>query len=183
MDGIIDLVNNLLALFTIIGGVVVITMGTLLIVRKKSDSYKNLKSVFNLLEANALTASFIVASLSTLGSLFYSEVANYTPCKLCWIQRIFMYPQMILLGIATVKNDKSIASYLLPLNIIGGLFSAYHYNLQINPNAVAPCTTVGYSLGCSERFVLQYGYITIPMMALTAFTMITLFLVLVRRSK
>lgn len=120
----------------------------------------------------ATVLAFIVALVATLGSLFYSDVLNYTPCKLCWFQRIFMYPQVLLLGIAWWKKDVGIGKYVLSLSIPGILLAIYHYYLQLGGNPLVPCSTVGYSVSCSQRFVLEYGYITIPMMALTAFALI-----------
>lgn len=109
-------------------------------------------------------------TIATLGSLFYSEVAGYEPCKLCWIQRIFMYPQVVLLITAFVKKRAgAMLFYTLPLSIIGGLIAVYHYLLQLGVVSGAACGVVGYSVSCAQRFVMSYGYITIPMMAITAF--------------
>lgn len=121
---------------------------------------------------NGILFAFIVATVATLGSLFYSEVAHYQPCELCWFQRIFMYPQTILLAIAWKKKYAGIALYSLVLSIIGGSISAYHYLMQLGAVPSLPCAAVGISVSCSQRFVLTYGYITIPMMALSAFVLI-----------
>ncbi|GJM71062.1 hypothetical protein HMSSN036_32780 [Paenibacillus macerans] len=74
--------------------------------------------------------AWLVALVATAGSLYLSEVLHYEPCRLCWFQRIFMYPQVILLGIAAYRNDRSIIPYVLPLSIIGGTISLYHYGEQ-----------------------------------------------------
>src|SRR3989338_190832 len=79
----------------------------------------------------AMKGAFLVALFATLGSLFYSEIAHYTPCLLCWYQRIFKYPQVFLLGLGLVKRDKNIADYSLLLSVIGGILAAYHYLLQL----------------------------------------------------
>ncbi|MCR4328271.1 MAG: disulfide oxidoreductase [Patescibacteria group bacterium] len=131
----------------------------------------------------ALWIAFSAAVIATLGSLTYSDIIGYEPCKLCWFQRIFMYPQVILLGIALFKKEKAILDYSLSLAVIGGIIAAYHYLLQVGVAPAVPCSAVGYSAACSQRFVLQYGYITIPMMAVSAFALIIVSLVMARMRK
>lgn len=121
----------------------------------------------------ALPFAFTVAVVSTLGSLYFSEIAGFEPCRLCWFQRIFMYPQAVLLGIALLKKDKGIFSYAIPLSIIGGSISAYNYWIQVMPvAATAACSVTGPSCASSPFF--SYGYITIAFMALTGFVLITI---------
>jgi disulfide bond formation protein DsbB len=130
---------------------------------------------------HALLFSFLIALVATIGSLFYSEVAQYVPCKLCWYQRIMMYPQVVLLGFAYIRKDKSVAAYSILLSSIGAIIATYHYLLQIGKvQEILPCSAVGYSVSCSTKFVMTYGYITIPMMALSGFLLI-LFLMLAQR--
>ena len=120
--------------------------------------------------------AFLVALTATLGSLFYSEIAGFEPCKLCWFQRIFMYPQVLLLGLALWKHDKNIRDYALWLSGIGALIAGYHYLLQLGLAPSIPCSAIGYSVACSKVFVMNFRYITIPLMALTAFVLIIVFL-------
>lgn len=136
-----------------------------------------IKRFFEFIGKNGILLAFIVSVFAMLGSLFYSEIAGYEPCKLCWFQRIFMYPQTILLGIALWRKDFQIALCGLVLSAIGAIIAGYHYVMQIGVVPSLPCSVVGYSVSCSQRFVLQFGYITIPMMALTAFLLIIIFLV------
>lgn len=127
----------------------------------------------NFISKNAIISSFSVVLVATLGSLFYSEVAGYEACKLCWFQRIFMYPQVILLFVIIWKKKAKLLIYnSLPLSIIGALISAYHYFLQIGVISGFSCEVVGYSVACSQRFVMTFSYISIPMMAFTAFMLI-----------
>lgn len=125
---------------------------------------------------NALRLALIVALTATGGSLFYSDIAGFEPCKLCWIQRIFMYPLVVLFTLGMLKKDRDIADYGLALSIIGAPIALYHYYLQRGGNPFVPCSTVGYSVSCAKTFVMSYGYITIPMMALTAFILIIILL-------
>lgn len=121
---------------------------------------------------NWMLGALIVAIVATAGSLVYSEVVGYTPCKLCWFQRVFMYPQTILLALAYFKKDKNIKTYIQTLCGIGGSISIYHYIIQLLAKPSFFCS-VG-SVDCAQRVTLQFGYITIPLMALTAFALIFL---------
>jgi disulfide bond formation protein DsbB len=142
------------------------------------------KKVLRFFTRHALFIAFLVALVSTLGSLFYSEIAHFTPCKLCWYQRILMYPQAIILGIAYSKKDSHISSYSIVLSTLGVCIALYHYLLQIGAvREILPCTTVGYSVSCAEKFVMTYGYITIPMMSLSAFLCILFLMIALRKSK
>lgn len=142
------------------------------------------KFVLLFVKKNATLIAFIVATFATLGSLYYSEIMGYEPCKLCWIQRIFMYPQVILLGLALIKKETIVSTYnSIVLSILGGLVAGYHYLLQIGAVPNLPCSAVGYSVSCSQRFVLEFGYLTIPMMALTAFAVILLTLITSRLNR
>ena len=163
-------INLILGILTIVSQITIALLIVLLIFKKdKLDS---------LLKKYALPLSFAIVLAATAGSLFYSEIAGYEPCKLCWLQRIFIYPQTILLGIAIWKKDYEIALYSLALSVIGAIIAGYHYLLQIGIAPELPCSAVGYSVSCSQRFVMQFGYITIPMMAFSAFVLIALLMAL-----
>lgn len=129
----------------------------------------------------AFHISFAAALVSTLGSLYYSEIAGYNPCKLCWYQRIFMYPQAILLWLGWRRSDKNMSFYALALSLIGGIIALYHYLLQIGIAPAIECSAVGYSESCSKIFTMTFGYITIPLMALTGFSMIIVSMIAYRR--
>lgn len=137
----------------------------------------------------ALPLMFIVAMTATLGSLFFSDIAGWNPCKLCWYQRIFMYPQVLLLLIALWKKDRNIATYILALSVLGMLIAAHHYSEQVAlalqpvpDNSLVPCDASGVSCAKTEiRFT--FGYITLPMMAFTAFLLNALGAVTMMRRK
>jgi disulfide bond formation protein DsbB len=125
----------------------------------------------------------LVSFLATGGSLFYSEIAGFAPCKLCWWQRIFMYPQLPLFFTAFFLNNRSVFYYSLVLSLIGGMISLYHYLLQFGYLRGGDCLAVGYSVSCVKRFVAEFGFVTIPLMALTAFLLLFFWAVLVIRNK
>jgi disulfide bond formation protein DsbB len=133
--------------------------------------------MFQKLKQNIQYLALLQATVATLGSLYFSEIKHYTPCTLCWYQRILMYPLVIIIFVGIRRKDKQLASYVLPMSILGGLIALYHNLLQykILPEAIAPCT-LGAS--CSARYAGYFGFITIPLMSLTAFVVITICVVI-----
>jgi len=127
------------------------------------------------IENYALYFAWVVALVATLGSLYFSNIRGFVPCELCWIQRIFMYPLTIVLGIAAFTNDVRMRLYVLPLTIIGGSISLYHYLVQKVPGFanIKPCVQ---GVPCNVQYINWFGFVTIPFLALTAFTLITILL-------
>lgn len=136
--------------------------------------------VLNLVPPVALRSAFIIALIAMFGSLFYSEIAGYEPCTLCWYQRILMYPQVILLGSALLFKWKDILKACGVLSGLGACVAGYHYLLQLGV-VKGTCGVVGYSVSCSQRFVMNFGYITIPLMAFSAFLLILLLVLTAHR--
>jgi len=119
---------------------------------------------------SALTLAFLVAAVSTAGSLYFSEVADYPPCKLCWYQRYAMYPLVPILGIAAWKRLLWIRPFALVLAAIGPLISTYH--ILVERGIVKESTSCDPNNPCSLIWVEQLGYLTIPTMALSGFLLI-----------
>jgi disulfide bond formation protein DsbB len=128
---------------------------------------------------NGLRLAFILAALATAGSLFYSNYAGFAPCPLCWFQRIFMYPQVLILGLALLKKDNHIIDYSLMLSITGGLISVYHNYIYFLGLHSTICTSAE---SCTTPYLTVFGYITIPIMALTVFAAISLILINTRQN-
>jgi disulfide bond formation protein DsbB len=116
----------------------------------------------------ALPLAAAVALTTTLGSLYYSEIADFVPCRLCWYQRIAMYPLPLILGIAAWRRDADIRWYALPIAGVGAAISVYHSWLQAFPpeSGSTFCTP---DAPCTARHVWEFGFVSIPFMALTAF--------------
>lgn len=111
------------------------------------------------------------ALIALLGSLFYSEVMGYTPCELCWVQRIFMYPLVIIYGIAAIKKDLSIALPGFFLSGLGMCISIYHYLIQKLP-ALSEVGGVCGDVPCNLQYVNYFRFVTIPFLAGLAFMII-----------
>lgn len=126
-----------------------------------------------------LSLAWVIATIATLGSLYFSEIMGYLPCTLCWYQRILMYPLVIVLGIATAKKDLKQTIYVLPITILGMGISSYHYAIEKTDWFEGGGKTCGI-IPCDMEYINWLGFITIPFLALTAFTLITIILVSVR---
>lgn len=118
--------------------------------------------------------AFGAALTAMLGSLYYSEIAGFVPCTLCWYQRILMYPLTLIILVGIIKQDEYLPAYVLPFSITGMGVSAYHYLTQLGLISHSAACSVG--VPCNLRYVNYFGFVTIPFMALTAFVMITIFM-------
>jgi disulfide bond formation protein DsbB len=121
-----------------------------------------------------LWAAFVVAALGTGGSLFFSEIAGFVPCDLCWFQRICMYPLSLLTLFAASHGDYRFARYLLPLPVVGACVSVYH--LLVENHVVATPTACKVGAGCAVKWINEFGYVTIPTIALSGFLLLIGFL-------
>lgn len=174
MSPLVSSVNQILSILTIIGQALIASFFiSLLIYRKGGNFAKGIIGKYGVLFA------FVIALMTTFGSLFFSEIAGFEPCKLCWFQRIFMYPQVILFAIALWKKDNAIFQYAVPMSFMGLIVAAYHYYIQINATASVICAA-GATESCAIRQFMNFGYITIPMMSLTAFLLI-IFIGMIKR--
>ena len=125
-----------------------------------------------------LWLAFAVTALATGGSLFFSEIAHFVPCELCWYQRICMYPLSILTLLAALANDHRVARYLLPLPLVGGGISVYHLLVEHGVVSETQACRISAPGGCAVKWVDQFGYVTIPALALTGFALAFAFLAL-----
>ena len=122
------------------------------------------------LRADMMRLAFSVAAVSTAGSLWFSEVGDFVPCQLCWFQRIAMYPLVVVLGVAVWRGDPDPRWRVLPFSVVGLLVSAYHYQLQLFPDQGSSCDVTA---PCTQRWVEEFGFVSIPFMALCGFAAVT----------
>lgn len=159
--------TKLLALATLCGNLALLGLVIFFVVRRSI-----FERIMSLLGERAMWIGLFLSSASTVGSLVYSEVVSYPACVLCWVQRIFMYPQMFLFGLALWRKERMIAPYMLTLSLIGALVALYQWvkdMLLIYAHTTAPCPAVAGLPSCDRIYVLELGYITIPMIALNVF--------------
>ena len=124
-----------------------------------------------------LYAAWITALVAAVGSLFFSEVMGLPPCVLCWYQRIAMYPLVFVVGVGILTRDGRLKNYALPISLAGLAISIYHNLLYygVLPESIAPCTE---GISCTSRQIEWLGFITIPLLALTAFVVVNACLLL-----
>lgn len=129
------------------------------------------KSPFEVLRGATLWLAAGVAIIATLGSLYLSEVVHLIPCKLCWYQRIAMYPLAVILPMAAFRGDSRARLYAATIATIGASIAVYHRVIQAFPTLdTGSCSATGPS--CSSPLIEKFGFVTIPYMALSAFLLV-----------
>lgn len=125
--------------------------------------------------------AWLIALFGTLGSLYFSDVMGFVPCLLCWYQRVALYPLVVILPIGILRQDSNAAVYALPLVIIGALIAFYQNLLvwQVIPTG-AWCGSLG---SCANGYINWFGFVTIPLLSLLAFSMIIILLVSISRQR
>lgn len=133
-------------------------------------------------EKVVLYVAWVTATLATAGSLFFSEVWKLPPCALCWYQRTMMYPLVFVLAVGVLRKDKNLPYYVLPLTITGGAVAVVHNLLYygILPHSVVPCTL---GISCTTKFFEWFGFVTIPLLSLASFVVVTGCMVLLLRKR
>lgn len=124
------------------------------------------------LKKNVLYIAWVQALAALLGSLYFSQVLSLPPCILCWIQRIFMFPLVLIIAVGIARKDKGLPYYALPLSIPGFLVAFYQHLLQVNiiSEKLAPCS-VGVS--CVTKYWSLFDFVTLPLLSAVAFAVIT----------
>jgi len=157
--------------FALVGLVALFWLGLMFVASKLSDgvddSFTRLRRRLSPL---AITGAWGAATLAMAGSLYFSEVANYTPCTLCWYQRIAMYPLVLILGIAAIRRDTGIRLYAIPLAAVGAVIASYHYLLEWFPQIDTGACTVG--IPCTQVWFREFGFVSLPLLALIAFGLV-----------
>jgi disulfide bond formation protein DsbB len=128
-----------------------------------------------------LLVAWLLVTAATLGSLFFSMVMDLPPCSLCWYQRVFMFPLVVVLSMGLFPFDPKVVRYALPLSAAGTVVALYHMLLQagVIPESAAPCSQ---GVSCAEVDLLVFGFVSIPMLSLFAFGTVTALLIIILRS-
>lgn len=173
-----EFLNHYLSLATIIGGAVVLIFAIFVFYK----IIKNKESKFlSIIAMNSLLIGFVTAFAGAVLTLFYSEYLLYKPCDLCWFQRIFLYPQIVLFGLALYKKDFGIYVYTLALSLIGLVIAIYHHALQIGYNIYKPCSEAPFAVDCAKPSFIEYGFVTFPFMAVVLFGFLAILAVVAMR--
>lgn len=140
-------------------------------------NYADMSKRLNLIKEGSLYVAWIQSIAAMVGSYYFSEIRHFTPCNLCWYQRIFMFPLVIIIAVGILKKDKDIYKYVLPLSIIGWFVAFYQVLLEkgIIKENLLPCTI---GAACTTKYINYLGFITIPLLSLLAFSLITICMVI-----
>lgn len=127
-----------------------------------------------------LLAAWLLVTTATLGSLFFSVVMELPPCLLCWYQRMFMFPLVLVLFMGLFPFDPKVVRYALPLSVVGTVVALYHMLLQagVIPESAAPCSQ---GVSCADVDMLVFGFASIPILSLFAFGAVTALLITILR--
>lgn len=168
-DGVSSALAGLAILLQVLIAIVVLTALLALVFKPARRALVEMRETLFGLE---IWFAWGIALTATLGSLFFSEYADFLPCRLCWFQRIAMYPLAVVLLVGALRRDVRVAvQYAFVLPIAGAAVSLYHLYIEANPSAEsAGCRAGGAS--CATKWIEKFGYITIPWLALTAFAAI-----------
>lgn len=176
------LLNKILAVFTIGGDVFIGIFIIAYLLKLLLDDGRLYEKIGNFFHKRGLFIGFLIAASTVVGSLYYSDIVGFEPCKLCWLQRIFMYPQAIILAIALYLKDRKIAVYSLALSAIGALIAIDMILLQYFDVSFIPCSSA-VTASCNKLYVYEFNYVTIPVMSLTAFALLIISMWFVREKK
>lgn len=176
-----QLFSTAVAALTVVAQVATVVLVALLVRDRRAGSKSALGA---LLHRHGLTLAALVAIGGVVSSFVFSDVFGWSPCTLCWYQRAFMIPLAFVLGLAAWLRDRTVIRYALMLAGIGGLIALNHVWLQSGGSSFIPCPAPGPGVvSCDQRFVYEFGYLTIPVMSLTGFAFIAAILAHARNRK
>lgn len=161
--------NQILSLLTLGGQLLIIFLLLNILI-----NWKRQTKIVKFIADNAISFAFIASLIATGGSLYYSQILKFNPCELCWFQRIFIYPQVILLGLACLKKEAHILDYSLSLIGIGTIISLYHNYIYYTAQTSTTCSLV---TPCTTPYIVGLNYISIPLMSLTVLILMGLLLI------
>ncbi len=127
-----------------------------------------------------LLAAWLLVTTATLGSLFFSVVMELPACSLCWYQRVFMFPLVVVLLMGLFPFDPKVVRYALPLSAVGTVVALYQVLLQagVISESAAPCSQ---GVSCADVDLLVFGFASIPILSLFAFGAVTALLITILR--
>ena len=163
MPAYVEIINKILSLGTIFLQAVILLLIFNLIFLKKHNN-----KILLFFKDYTFYLGFLAALGAVFLSLFYSEIVGFPACELCWIQRIFLYPQLILFGMELYKKDRSIVDFSIAFAIFGSIVSIYHIFVESGiATGIACADPTSGEISCAIRYIYEFGYVTMPIMALT----------------
>jgi disulfide bond formation protein DsbB len=173
----VDLTTNFFLVLTIVADVVVVFAVLCALAALVSPNARaSVTSWARAVAPQSVVFAWIVATVTTLGSLYYSEHAGFVPCELCWYQRIVMYPLVIVLGVAALRRDRAVWITTLVFVGIGAPLSLYHWLVERVP-AFEESSSCSAFAPCSAPWFEKLGFVTLAWMAMSSFLLIGVLMV------
>lgn len=167
--------NSLVGIGTLLLEIATVALLILYFVRKR---YPILSALSDFLSRRGLSIALIFSALGAAITLYYSEALGIEPCSLCWWQRIFLYPQIVLFALALWMKDMRVAVYSMALSVIGAGFGLYQHVLQMMGEGSLPCPAS--TVSCAQRFLYEFNHITFPFAAFVLFAFLIVLMLFVR---
>ncbi len=168
-----EFVTLILTTSTVISHVIIFVVLFILISKKQFKvAYQFNLRIKKYLKASHKWFPFLIVLIGSLSSLYYSEVSGFLPCELCWYERIAMYPLVPFLLVGWIMNENIFLKWSILLTVPGIILTIYHYQLQLTQFSINEICDL--TVPCTERWIWEYGYISMPMMALTIFLSLTI---------
>jgi disulfide bond formation protein DsbB len=172
--------NTFFTVLTLLANVVVVSAVVLGLVARGSVGARRLEAgILDVVGPQARAVAWLVATVTTLGSLYYSEIAGFTPCLLCWYQRICMYPLVAILAVGWLRRDRGVIWYAAPFVVVGAPLALYHWLVERVP-ALAEGVSCSIEAPCAVPWFQELGYVTLAFMDMSAFLLIGTLLVVDR---
>lgn len=166
MPAYVDIINKTLSV-----GTILIQIFSLVLISNFIFARSRNNKILLFFKKHTFTLGFLAALGAFVTSLFYSQIVGYPPCELCWIQRIFLYPQLVLFGMELYKKDRSIVDFSIAFATLGSLVSLYHIYIENGGTSSLSCATLNPTstteVSCAIRYIYEFGYVSMPVMALT----------------
>lgn len=163
MSPIVESLNFYLAL----GGIVALLCAAILIIDERRE-----RALAPFIKSYGLTAALTISIGASIAALVYSEVFGFVPCGFCWIERMFLFPQIFLLLVAIYCKDALVARYGIVLSITGLVIALYHHYLQMGGSAFVRCPSAG-TVDCAKRIMFEFGFMTFPLLAAAGFALLS----------
>ncbi len=162
MSPVVETLNFYLA----VGGIGAFLFAIILIIDLKRE-----QTLRPHIEKYGLHGAFLIALGSSVMALVYSETFGFVPCGLCWFERIFLFPQALLLLGALYMRDKGIAVYGILLSVIGLIISLYHHYIQMGGSEFVKCPAAG-NVDCAKRILFEFDFVTFPLLGAAGFALL-----------
>jgi len=168
----VKVTTNFFLVLTIVANAAVVLTALLAVACAFSSTARRAwRAVATFLGPQSLLCAWIVALVTTAGSLWYSEHFHFLPCELCWYQRIVMYPLVVVLGVGWFRRDKAVWFTALPFVLVGVPLSLYHWLVERVPS-FAEGTACSIDAPCSAPYFEKLGFVTLAWMCMSSFLLI-----------